>query len=107
MDAEFEPLINEDQKVYSVVCFLKDVTPERLELTSLVSKYDYLSQSFKVAPIAIVCYRGPEFIVDVANEQALAIWGKTLEEVKRKKIQNFSACHLELLKDDHFRIPKS
>lgn len=83
LDFEFEPLIGTDQKVEGLSCFLKDVTPE---ITSLTSRYDYLNHFFKKAPIAIVCYRGPDFIVDVANEHALSMWGKTLEQVKGKAL---------------------
>jgi len=47
-----------------------------------------LEYFIKEAPVGIIVYRGREFIVDVANEKALEMWGKTLEEVKGKKIKD-------------------
>lgn len=87
LDVDCEPLIDETQQVHGVICYLRDVTPERTLQTSLNSRYEYLNNFFKVAPIAIVCYRGPEFIVDVANNHALSMWGKTWSEVKGKSIE--------------------
>ena len=41
---------------------------------------------FKHAPVGIVIYRGADFVIDLANEQALEMWGKELEEVQGRHI---------------------
>lgn len=40
---------------------------------------------FLHAPVAITILRGPEFIIELANEKALELWDKTIEEVLEKK----------------------
>ncbi|HZY79605.1 MAG TPA: ATP-binding protein [Cyclobacteriaceae bacterium] len=87
LDVDCVPLLDDGQKITGVICYLKDVTPERILLTSLDSRPEYLVNFFKVAPIGIVFYRGVSFIVDAANDQALTMWGKSLKEVKGKPLE--------------------
>jgi PAS domain S-box-containing protein len=55
-----------------------DVDAENLKLQ--------LQVLFKLAPIGFSLLRGPQYIVEVANEQILEIWGKTMEEVMDKPV---------------------
>jgi PAS domain S-box-containing protein len=87
VDVDCEPVTDEAGKVTGVICYIRDVTSERIPRTSLGSRPEDLINFFKVAPIGIVCYRGANFIVDAANDQALFMWGKTLDEVKGKPIE--------------------
>lgn len=86
--ANFEPRIDHSKKIIGVVCCLRDVTPNSTSWTTPDSRYEFLNNYFKVAPIGIVCYRGPRFIVDVANDQALAMWGKRKEEVVGRSVED-------------------
>ena len=38
------------------------------------------------APVGIVVYSGKDFVVDIANEKVLEMWGKKLEEVKGRSL---------------------
>jgi PAS domain S-box-containing protein len=51
-----------------------------------------LQRLFEQAPMAIVVLRGPTFIIEQANEQAEAIWGRTVAEVLERP-------HFEALPD--------
>jgi CheY-like chemotaxis protein len=41
-----------------------------------------LEYFIKKAPVGIVIYKGPDFIVEAANDKVLEMWGKTFLEVK-------------------------
>ncbi len=45
-----------------------------------------LRNLFLQAPVAIAIFRGPSFVVEVANEKMLDFWGKTSAEVLNKPI---------------------
>jgi PAS domain S-box-containing protein len=79
------PLRDDENHMVGVISYFADVTdkvnsknplPRELELSSL----------FKNAPVGIVCYRGYEFIVDFANDKALEMWGKTLDEIQGRRV---------------------
>jgi PAS domain S-box-containing protein len=80
------PLKDEQGHVAGVITFFTDVSETVNSRKSIVNREDNLANFFKHAPIGLVCYRGSEFIVDFANDKALAMWGKSVEEVKGKPI---------------------
>jgi PAS domain S-box-containing protein len=45
-----------------------------------------LEYVIKKAPVGIVIYQGPDFIVEAANDKVLDMWGKSFDEVKGKKL---------------------
>jgi PAS domain S-box-containing protein len=45
-----------------------------------------LEYFIKKAPVGIAIYKGPDFIVEAANDRVLEMWGKTLDEVKGKTL---------------------
>jgi PAS domain S-box-containing protein len=47
-----------------------------------LSYYTLVSQT----PFAVVLLRGPEFLIEVTNQHALALWGKKSEEVMNKTL---------------------
>jgi len=59
----------------------------QLKLTDSRSRIEkQLSNLFLQAPIAISILRGPEFIVEIANEKMLSLWGKTAKQVLNKPV---------------------
>lgn len=46
----------------------------------------HLRNLFIQAPVAIAIYRGPDFIIELANEKVLEFWGKTAEQVMNKPL---------------------
>jgi len=50
----------------------------------------YIRNVFMQAPVSIVVYKGPSFIVDMINEKALEMWGTTYEKVINKPLFEIS-----------------
>ncbi|MFT2008126.1 sensor histidine kinase [Pontibacter sp. 13R65] len=46
----------------------------------------YLQEIFQQAPVGITILRGKDFIIDLANPQVCAIWGRKPEEVLNKSV---------------------
>jgi PAS domain S-box-containing protein len=46
----------------------------------------HLRNLFMQAPVAIAIYRGPDMVVELANEKVLEFWGKTAEQVLNKPL---------------------
>lgn len=49
-------------------------------------RINILRSLFEQAPVALCILRGPEFVVDIANELMLEIWGKQAEDVIKKPV---------------------
>jgi PAS domain S-box-containing protein len=45
-----------------------------------------LEYFIKKAPVGIVIYKGPDFIVEAANDKVLEMWGKSFDEVKGRTL---------------------
>lgn len=46
----------------------------------------HLRNLFMQAPIAIAIYRGPQLLIELANEKVLELWGRTAEQVLNKPL---------------------
>jgi DNA-binding response OmpR family regulator len=46
----------------------------------------HLRNLFIQAPVAIAIYRGPDLVIELANEKVLEFWGKTSEQVLNKPL---------------------
>lgn len=80
------PLYDQKGKVSSVALYFADKAGEIPEKKSAEEREQQLFGFFRNAPIGIVCYRGEDFIVDMANEKALEMWGKSAGDVKGKAL---------------------
>lgn len=85
-DITTNPLRDNDGKHVGCIVYFCDVSHRLVKARSIDQRETFLSSLFRQAPIALVCYKGLEFIVDFANESALQMWGKTLTDVKGKPI---------------------
>ena len=45
-----------------------------------------LEHFIKKAPVGIAIYKGPDFIVEAANDRVLEMWGKTFDDVKGRAL---------------------
>ena len=45
-----------------------------------------LEYFIKKAPVGIAVYKGPDFIIEAANDRVLEMWGKTFDQVKGKTL---------------------
>ena len=75
----FSPVLGGDRSLEEVTCTARDITDRQHMEKALAEGEEKLQQVFAQAPVAIVVFRGPEFVVDLANPfyQAL-IPGKNL-----------------------------
>lgn len=76
------PFFNDKGKASSIALFFS----ECFEKKPVEPREQQLFAFFRHAPIGIVCYRGYDFIVEMANDKALEMWGKRIEEVKGRSI---------------------
>ena len=85
-DITINPIRNDAGQPTGVILFFSDVKPQQIAPATIDKRNQYLNSVLKKAPVGLVWYRGLEFIVDLVNDKALQMWGKTSEEVIGKKI---------------------
>jgi PAS domain S-box-containing protein len=69
----FSPVLGGDRSLEEVTCTARDVTErERME-KALAESEEKLQQVFAQAPVAIVVFRGPDFVVEMANPSYQAL----------------------------------
>ncbi|HVR05627.1 MAG TPA: PAS domain-containing protein, partial [Solirubrobacteraceae bacterium] len=49
-------------------------------------RYRWLHDAFEQAPVALVILRGPSHVVEVVNERACAMWGRTRDQVQDRPL---------------------
>lgn len=82
----YQPLINKEGAIWGVLCIATDVT----ELVMANKKAEESEERFKSlilkAPVALCVLKGLNFIVEIANDLVLEIWGVKEEQVLNKPI---------------------
>jgi len=71
----------EAREIVGISVFAYDVTEGVRNRQALEAQRQEQQRLFEQAPMAIVVLRGPEFIIEQANANAEAIWGRTVAEV--------------------------
>lgn len=79
-------LTDTNGNVYAIVNMAVDVTEQVLVNKKLEESERNLRLMILQAPVAIGILKGPEFIVSIANNRALELWGRSLEEVNNISI---------------------
>jgi PAS domain S-box-containing protein len=85
-DITYLPWLGIDGNVQGILQFTFEVTEtigQRMKAESMEKKYRSIAQQ---APVAMSVLRGPNHIVDVANDKLLEMWGKTYPEVIGKSV---------------------
>jgi two-component system sensor histidine kinase VicK len=99
-DYNYHPIKNQAGETYCILHTTTDVTGKelnRIELhkakeqeeaqtKALLKSNRNLRRFILQAPVAIALFKGPNFIVEIANNRALELWGRNLEEVANKPI---------------------
>ncbi len=88
-----KPVLSKTGNVRFIIHSVEDVTEEvRLEKQTKAVKEANESQRkllynlFTQAPVAIAIFRGPQYIVELANDAFLKIWGRTAEQAIGKPL---------------------
>jgi len=103
----YSPVCN-DEGVRSgilVVCHEtteKVLNQKKLEETGneLLKKGEYLRNLIVQAPVAMCLFTGPQYIVEVANDRMLSLWGKQAEQVMQQPLfKGLSELRMQGLED--------
>lgn len=73
----YQPLRDEEGSIWGVMCTATDVTELVEAKREVENSQENLRSMIMQAPVAICILKGPDFVVDIANEKVLEIWGKT------------------------------
>jgi len=94
------PVLNNAGEVKYIIHSVQDITAGRMAARLLResraseqaarAEADYhryeLHHFLELAPVAVAVYQGPQFRVELANAAALAIWGRSLNEVLNRPV---------------------
>ena len=72
-DYIFAPVFSEEGRVEAVTCSARDVTDRQRMDQELAASKERLNQVFEQAPVAIVAFRGQDFVVELANPSYQAL----------------------------------
>jgi PAS domain S-box-containing protein len=82
----FTPLLNTEGNIYGVMNTGADVTEINVAHNKVEESERNLRNIILQAPVAMCIFRGPEYIVEIANAQMFEFWGKPGSEVLHKPI---------------------
>ncbi|WP_461452091.1 PAS domain-containing protein [Mucilaginibacter sp.] len=99
-DYEYCAIKNEAGLTYCILHTASDVTERELNRIALQKAKEIETAQTKAliesdrnlrsfilqAPVAIALFKGPDYIVEIANNKALELWGRELDEVINKPI---------------------
>ncbi len=85
-DFSYTPLFDARSKVYAILDIAVDVTDQVISKRALEESEQNLRNTILQAPVAMCIFKGPGFIVDIANERMLELWGKPADAVIHKSI---------------------
>lgn len=82
----YSPLKNEDGEVVKIAVWVIDHTAEIAAQHKIAESDANLKLMISQAPIAISILRGSDYVVEIVNNNTLALWGRTEEEVLNKSV---------------------
>jgi signal transduction histidine kinase len=82
----FTPLFNNNGEVYGVMNTGANVTELNLANQKIIESEENLRNIILQAPVAMSILKGPEHVVEIANERMYELWGKTKEALLGKPI---------------------
>ena len=82
----YQPLRNQDGTIWGILCIATDVTDLVLANKRAEESERRFRSLILQAPVALCVLKGRDFVVEVANERILEIWGKKEDQVLNKPI---------------------
>ncbi len=82
----YSPVPDETGQVGGVLMVCQETTALVNSLRQSTQKQESIQRLFKQAPVAIAIFRGPEFIVELANDSVCLLWGRTQQQVIGKPL---------------------
>jgi signal transduction histidine kinase len=77
----YSPVLEESGKVGGVFCACTETTEKVLVARKVQESERNLRNTILQAPVAMCILKGPNFMVEIANEKILEIWGKSGHEM--------------------------
>ncbi|MEX1239264.1 MAG: PAS domain-containing protein [Cyclobacteriaceae bacterium] len=82
----FKPLKSSDGAVYGIHHMAMDVTEQVLARKKIEQSEAILRNMILTAPVAMCILKGPEFLLEIANERMFRLWGKQASEMMHKPL---------------------
>jgi PAS domain S-box-containing protein len=82
----FTPLFDSQGRVYGVMNTAADVTDLNIAKLKVEQSEQNFRNMVKQAPVAMCIMKGPDHVVEVANDLMFELWGKPVESVVNKPI---------------------
>ena len=82
----YKPLKDSDGNVYAIHHMAMDVTEQVLARKKVEQSEAMLRNIIVKAPVAMCILRGPEYVVDIANDLMFRLWGKEPARLQGKPI---------------------
>ncbi|KUG06982.1 hypothetical protein ASU33_06580 [Solirubrum puertoriconensis] len=79
-DLTYQARHNEEGQIDGLVTYAYDVTQRVMARREREQRQQQLNELFQQAPVAIAIFRGPRYIIELANPAVCAIWGRTQEQ---------------------------
>ncbi|WP_162910447.1 PAS domain-containing sensor histidine kinase [Hymenobacter oligotrophus] len=76
-DLTYQARFNEEGQIDGFVTYAYDVTAQVLARRDREMRQEQLNELFEQAPVAIAIFRGPRYVIELANPAVCAIWGRT------------------------------
>ena len=82
----FTPLYDLEGQIYGVMNTAADVTELNLAKIKVEESGKNLRNIIVKAPVAMCIFTGPQFVVEIANERMIELWGTSFSNVMNKPI---------------------
>ena len=80
------PLFNDEGEIYGVMSTAADVTDLNMAKQKIEENEKSFRNTILKAPVAMCILKGPDHVVELANERMIELWGKTTADVMNKPI---------------------
>lgn len=83
-DFTYTPLRNQDDAVNGIMVLANEVTAQVLARKKVEDSEQHFISLIKEAPFATALYKGPEMVIDIANDAMIELWGKDDSVIGKK-----------------------
>lgn len=86
LDIIYQPYIEDNGTMQGVIVLCHDVTEQVLARKRVETSKQRLLSIITAAPVAMCIFKGPSYIVEIANDRMIEFWGKSFNDVINKPI---------------------
>ena len=80
LDLVYQPYKEADGTITGVMVLCSDVTEQVRARQQHTQQQEHLYELFAQAPVAIAIFRGPRYVIELANPAVCALWGRTMAQ---------------------------